>query len=79
MPTGEAVQQQEMTSFDQPGGMGLGNGDHIFEHADVKWRSVIVKKMQLSRMTVICMIFNRMIGKACSAIHPLEVMLTRIK
>lgn len=57
----EALEPQEMTSFDQPGGMGLGDGDHTFEHADIKWRSVIGGK--ISGMTVICMILNRMIGK----------------
>jgi hypothetical protein len=63
LTSGETLVSQETTSFDRPGGMGLGGQDYVFEHADVQWRGVIVKNMQLRRITVMCMIFNRMIGK----------------
>lgn len=51
-------------TFDQPGGRGLAPEDEIMlQEADVHWRGV-AKPMRLGRATVMCLIFNRMIGEA---------------
>lgn len=49
--------------FDRPGGRGLAPEDEILlQEADVRWKAV-AKPMRLGRATVMCLIFNRMIGE----------------
>lgn len=49
-------------AFDQPGGRGFADEDEdMLQNADVTWRAV-AKPMRLGRATVMCLIFNRMIG-----------------
>lgn len=58
-------------AFDQPGGRGLAPEDEVMlQEADVHWRAV-AKPMRLGRATVMCLIFNRMIG-ASSLSHSYE-------
>lgn len=48
---------------DQPGGMGLAPEDEfLLNEADVHAKAV-AKPMRLGSLTVMCLIFNRMIGK----------------
>lgn len=50
------------SAFDQPGGRGFADEDeNMLQNADVTWRAV-AKPMRLGRATVMCLIFNRMIG-----------------
>jgi hypothetical protein len=60
-----------MQGFDRPGGIGLSEEDEAFlRDADVHVKSP-AKPMRLRKLTVMCMIFNRMIGGS-SSIHSLQ-------
>jgi hypothetical protein len=48
--------------FDQPGGLGLHEADKRFLNAVVQAKGV-EKPVKLREITVMCMIFNRMIGQ----------------
>jgi hypothetical protein len=64
MPSTTTVTSGGVLEGEQPGGLGVAEEDEAFFNADVKWRGV-AKPMRLGRVTVMCMIFNRMIGKYC--------------
>jgi len=53
----------ETASFDRPGGMGMAEEDERFLEADVRWTG-LAKPFRIRKATVMCLIFNRMIGKA---------------
>lgn len=72
-PTPQAFQREPVPSksgsgttipdFDRPGGLGLAPEDEaLYEETDVQWKAV-AKPMRLGRATVMCLIFNRMIGE----------------
>jgi hypothetical protein len=56
------MRSDEVPGFAEPGGQGLSAEDEMFLDADVHWRGV-AKPMRLGRWTVMCLIFNRMIGE----------------
>ena len=51
----------ETASFDRPGGLGMSEEDERFLEADVRWTG-LAKPFRLRKATVMCLIFNRMIG-----------------
>lgn len=52
----------ETASFDRPGGLGMSEEDERFLEADVRWTG-LAKPFRIRKATVMCLIFNRMIGK----------------
>lgn len=51
----------DTASFDRPGGLGMSEEDERFLEADVRWTG-LAKPFRLRKATVMCLIFNRMIG-----------------
>lgn len=52
----------EVASFDRPGGLGMSEEDERFLDADVRWTG-LAKPFRIREATVMCLIFNRMIGE----------------
>jgi len=50
-------------SFDQPGGLGMAEEDELFSQDAAISSTALAKPFRLREFTVMCMIFNRMIGK----------------
>lgn len=61
-------------NFDQPGGLPLEEEDEQFLRAEIQWKG-IAKPMRLRQVTVMCLIFNRMIGKFCFRVLNLSVLI----
>jgi hypothetical protein len=51
------------SSFDQPGGLGMAEEDELFSQEAAISSTALARPFRLRQITVMCMIFNRMIGK----------------
>lgn len=54
--------ETDSISFDRPCGLGMAEEDEKFLDADVHWAG-LAKPFRLRQATVMCLIFNRMIGQ----------------
>ena len=57
----EGSHETDSASFDRPCGLGIAEEDEEFLDADVHWAG-LAKPFRLRQATVMCLIFNRMIG-----------------
>jgi len=59
----EMSSAHDVSSFDQPGGLGMADEDRLFSQEAAISSTALAKPFRLRQVTVMCMIFNRMIGK----------------
>lgn len=59
----EMAAPHTVSSFDQPGGLGMADEDEEFSQEAAIISTALAKPFRLRQITVMCMIFNRMIGE----------------